>query len=136
MHTIEIFRDLPFTSIDVIVNGISISSGENTDNLQLTITDEQATIEIAYQPRNTLPKIRINNFLINTWLAGAVDTDRGMLLNIDDSFADRYKAKDISGAIASLPEKESSAPEMFDKFIGINNLYPELVAEIRATLKI
>jgi hypothetical protein len=25
---------------------------------------------------------------------------------------------------------------MFDKFIGINNLYPELVAEIRSTLKI
>jgi hypothetical protein len=136
MHTIEIFRDLLFTSIDVYVNDIKTISSSNCSALELTTDSEPATIEIVYQPRNTLPKVRVDNFLINTWLAGAYDTDRGMAFKIDSDFAQRYKAKDIAGAIASLPDKEKSAPEMFDKFIGINNLYPELVAEIRSTLKI
>jgi hypothetical protein len=116
MHTIEIFRDLPFTSLTIIINGITVVSEENTTNLQLTVNDTPATIEIAYQPGNTLPKVRVDNFLINTWLAGAVNTERGFSILLDDSFAKRYKEKDISGAIASLPEKENSAPEMFDKF--------------------
>lgn len=135
MHSIEIFRDLPFLTIEVFANEKLILSRTDISQVICEVPDS-AVVEISYQPRNTLPKIRVDNFLINTWLAGAVDTERGMSFNVDGSFPDRYKAKDIAGAINSLPEKENSAPEMFDKFIGINNLYPELVAEIRKTLKI
>lgn len=136
MHTIEVFRDLEFSSLQVFVNDRLEISGEHVYTGQACFDDTVANIRVEYQPQNTLPKIRINGFLINTWLADAVNSPAGFSLTVDSEFAKRYKAKDIQGAINSLPQKEQSAPELFDKFIGINNLYPELVAEIRTTLKL
>ena len=134
MHTLEVFRGVEFATLRILVNGSVLADKSNIASSGILNFAQDGSVDIEYQPQHQLPKIRVDGFLINTWLASAVNTSQGLSLIIDQSFADRYKAKDIEGAINSLPQKEQSAPEMFDKFIGINNLYPETVAEIKSVL--
>ena len=46
-----------------------------------------------------------------------------------------YKNKDINGRIAHLSDDQKNIDHFYDKYIGINNLHPELVTEIKELIK-
>ena len=68
------------------------------------------------------------------WLADVKQQDHQLELDIDADFLNRYSIKDRKGRLDSLSPEQKQTDHYLDKYIGINNLYPELIQEIQDLL--
>lgn len=84
-----------------------------------------------FRPFGIKPLVRVDGFLIDYWLAGVKQQDHKIDLDIDVDFFARYSQKDRQGRLDSLSDEQKQMPHYLDKYIGIDNLYPELVQEIQ-----
>jgi len=85
-------------------------------------------IKIEFFPAHIVPKIRINDCLINHWLAD-VNVSQGTLdLPLSVDFVTRYRNKDLQGRKDSLGANAGAI--VLDRNIG-NELHMDLVETIR-----
>jgi len=57
--------------------------------------------------------------------------DHQLEFDVDIGFFQKYRQKNLQGRIDSLTEDQKKMDHFWDKYIGINNLHPELVQEIQ-----
>lgn len=132
MSTLEISHTEPLKFIRIYVNQELIA--ECYDSTELIATFDQtlpAKIEVEFQPFKIKPIVRYNNFMLNYWLTNILLYDHKLEFDVTDNFYQAYKDKDIEGRLAHLSAEEKALDNLYDKYIGVNNLYPELVAEIK-----
>ena len=84
--------------------------------------------------RGTFANVRIKNEMLGGVKEGGfTKNDRGEIVSIYDSAID-YKNKNIQGRIDSLSDTQKSVDHFWDKYIGINNLHPDIVQRIKNRL--
>jgi len=135
MNTIEVSHTQSLESIKIFVNQTLVAASANTAVLTGTVDRLPAVVEVEFKPYGVKPVVRFNNYMLNYWLADVLVQDHKLEFTIGENFYKDYKNKDIAGRLAHLTIEEKSAENMYDKYIGINNLYPELVKEIKEFLK-
>ena len=134
MHTIEIEHTDNLEKICVTVNGQTIAEAQNTKFLSAEL--DQITplnILVEFCPFGVKPIVRYNGFMLDYWLANIYLENHRLLFTVDQSFFKDYKNKNIQGRIDSLSDEQKSG-QFFDKYIGINNLYPEILDNIKSNL--
>lgn len=107
----------------------------NCNQLHTSLADLPAAVEIWFQPYKVKPIVRYNNFMLDYWLANIDIYDHKIEFSVSKNFFADYKNKNMQGRIDSLSEQQKSIDHYWDKYIGINNLHPELVAEIKKLIQ-
>jgi len=132
MTTIEIESLNEFTQVKVYVNTKLVVEQTNCKSLTYNIDQPlPADIDIEFQPFKIRPIVRLDNFLLDYWLANIILQDHKLSIRVTDTFFQDYKNKNIEGRIASLPLEQKNSEQFWDNYIGVNNLYPELTNEIK-----
>lgn len=134
MNIIEIEHSTPFEQIKIYVNTELVKEDFNCQVIKFNI-DVPVDIVIDFKPYKIKPIIRFNNFMLDYWLANIRLQDHQLKFAVNSTFYQDYKNKNIDGRISSLPPEQQNVEHFWDKYIGINNLHPELVAEIKNLLK-
>ena len=88
-------------------------------------------ITINFSPFKIKPIVRLNNFMLNFWLADIMLYDHCLEFVVKQTFFQDYKNKDIVGRIAYLPDEQKNVEHFWDKYIGINNMHVDLVNQIK-----
>jgi hypothetical protein len=136
MNSIEISYSAPFDNIKIYVNQTLVAEANDVGTISSTFNYAfPVKVEVEFAPFKIKPIVRFNNFMLNYWLADILLQDHKLEFSIGENFYQDYKNKDIAGRIAHLSMEEKSLENMYDKYIGINNLYPELVKETKELLK-
>ena len=135
MNTVEVSYNQPLESVKIFVNQTLVAESADTAVLTGTVDCLPAGVEVEFKPYGIKPVVRFNDYMLNYWLANVLVQDHKLEFTISKNFYKDYKNKDIAGRLAHLTIEEKSAENMYDKYIGINNLYPELVKEIKEFLK-
>ena len=105
----------------------------NTTEIIVDI-DLPAKIKVEFSPYKARPIVRLNNIMLNYWLANIMLYDHYLEFDVPTNFFLQYKDRDMQGRIDHVPADEAHGQHYFDRYIGINNLYPELIDEIRKLL--
>lgn len=136
MNTIEVACKTGMTKVEIFVNQRPIATAVDCNKL-LAKFDEQlpATVEVFFEPFKLKPIVRLNNFMLNYWLANIVLYDHKLQFEIGKNFYQDYREKDIQGRLGHVQVQGEIPDHVYDKYIGLKNLYPELVQEIRELLK-
>jgi hypothetical protein len=136
-NSIEVFDKIPFDSIKVIINGEIIASSENTTSIFASYDTLPAEIVVEFTPEWRRPKIRLNEHLVN-WFHAKVQFEQYCFkISMPESFevfASNYVQSDIDGRLHYFKDQIDKSEQFYDKYIGIKNLYPDLVAEIKSLL--
>ena len=132
INHLEISHTSPLDFIKVYVNNNLIAECYNQSELVANFEyNSTLAIKVEFSPFKIKPVVRYKNFMLNYWLADILLYDHKLEFTITDKFYEQYKNKDIEGRLAHLSVEEKNLDNMYDKYIGINNLYPDLVAEIK-----
>lgn len=83
---------------------------------------------INFLPRNIIPSLRVNNFLINYWLAGVEVNEGVLLMPLGDDFERRYQQRDLQGRLQSLGPNPSAIT--LDRNLG-RQLHQDLVDQLQ-----
>ena len=124
MTSIELFHaDLVEASID----------GVECDHVSATsrtwrIKECPDVLTIDFLPTNIIPLLRVNDFLINHWLAGVEINDGVLRMPLGDGFAERYQQRDIQGRLQSLGPDPSAI--VLDRNLG-RQLHQDLVDQLQ-----
>ena len=135
MNTLEISSSTKFDHIKIFLNQHLVKEQSDCCSIVVDIDDLPTDVSVEFTPFKLKPLIRYNNFMINYWLADILLQDHKLEFCITENFYQDYKNKDINGRIAHLSEDQKNIEHFYDKYIGINNLHPELVAEIKELIK-
>jgi hypothetical protein len=73
--------------------------------------------------------------MLDYWLANIQLFDHELKFTITDTFFQDYKNKNIQGRIDSLSESQKDSDHYWDKYIGINNLHPDIVQQIKKLIE-
>jgi len=112
----------------------------DNNNEKSEIKDSSATwmvpyvpesVEIMFEPFGITPKLWIDNFLINFWLANVQQQDHKLIIPIGNDFFDRYWVRDGQGRLQSLGVNPD--PILVDKIVG-RNFHQSLVDDIKFKL--
>jgi len=136
-NSIEVFDNTPFDSIKIILNGAIIASGENITSIIASYDTLPAEIVVEFTPEWRRPKIRLNEHLINWVLAKVQFEQYCFKLSMPESFevfANNYLERDIFFRVEHFKDQLEKSEQFYDKYIGTNNLYPNLVAEIKTLI--
>lgn len=102
------------------------------NQLEYVITiDQPAHIEIFFEPWKIKPLIRIDNHLIDYWLANANQYDHMIQLFWDNDFYHHYRERDIKSKMQYIGLHKQ---EDIDNYLGINNTNLEIVNQIKKYL--
>jgi hypothetical protein len=134
MNRVEIASATPMEWVRITVAGENCVESRDTYSIVATIDQLPAVITAEFKPFGIRPWVRYNNFLLNHWLAQIKDYDHMLEFTITKDFYNLYRQQDIQGRLAHLSGQETAEKNLHDKYIGINNLYPELVKEIQDLL--
>ena len=136
MNHIEVSHKPELQWIKISENGVCRVEQTHCENLSVELSTElPVIITVEFQPYGIRPMIRYNGFLLNYWLADIMLYDHLAEFTVTESFYIDYKNKDIQGRLAHLSAEEHMMDNLYDKYIGVNNLYPELVQEIKDLLR-
>ena len=130
--SIELAYVKPLDYIKIYCDDILVA--ENYDCNFLKFSTELALpskITINFSPFKIKPIVRVDNFLLDYWLADIKLCDHQLEFNISKTFYEDYKNKNINGRIASLTKEQQDIEHFWDKYIGINNLHSDLVDKIK-----
>lgn len=132
MNTIEIAHVANFDHVKIYINTQLVTEQYNCASVACDIPHEfPFTVSVEFFPFKIKPIVRYNNFMLDYWLADIVLQDHKLELSIKETFYQDYKNKNINGRIASLPMEQQNIEHFWDKYIGINNLHPDLIDEIK-----
>jgi hypothetical protein len=135
MNTIEISCAQPLEWLQICLDGDCVIEGTTVTALSAQFDRPLPTrVQAQFRPFGVRPWVRYNGFLLNYWLANIMLYDHMLELEITPSFYQDYKQRDIDGRLAHVTAEERTMDNLYDKYIGTNNLYPELVREIRDLL--
>lgn len=134
MNRVEIASATPMEWVRISVAGNVCTEMHDTCSAMAAIDQSPAVITAEFRPFGIRPWVRYNNFLLNHWLANIQLYDHMLEFSVSEDFYDLYKQRDIQGRMAHVTGTDTAAENLHDKYIGINNLYPELVREIRDLL--
>lgn len=116
----------------VEVDGKVIGESDQTTEFEIAVDlTSAARMVVQFRPYKIKPLLRIEGFLIDYWLGGVYQQDHQIEFNLSDDFFDDYRRKDIEGRISYLSESQKNVEHFHDKYVGINNLHPDLLEEIR-----
>lgn len=134
MHTIEIEHTANLNSINITVNDQLVASECNTKILSVDL-DQAAPLNILveFSPFEIKPIVRYNGFMLDYWLADIYLENHRLMFTVKQTFFEDYKNKNIQGRINSLSVDQMNE-HFFDKYIGVNNLYPDVVQAIKSNL--
>jgi hypothetical protein len=93
--------------------------------------DCAANIEIFFEPWKTKPLIRVDNHLVNYWLAEIAQFDHMVSLTWDRNFYQKYQQRAMQSKIEYLG---ISKQEDIDYYLGINNSHYDIVEQIKKYL--
>ena len=96
-----------------------------------SITTLPDFVQIEFRPYGIVPKLWINGFLLNFWIADVQQEDHRLVIPIGDDFFERYKNKENRGRVDSLGENPD--PIVMDKIVG-RNFHKKLVDNIKLKL--
>jgi hypothetical protein len=123
------------TEISFKIDSIERLACHNCCTLELNLDFcRPVKLIVNFKPFGVKPLLRIDGFLMDYWLAGVKQQDHQIELDIDADFLNRYSIKDRKGRLDSLGPEQKQTDHYLDKYIGINNLYPELIREIQELL--
>lgn len=89
------------------------------------------SVEILFEPFGITPKLWIDNFLINFWLADVQQQDHKLIIPIGNDFFEKYRIRDGQGRLQSLGVNPD--PILVDKIVG-RNFHQLLVDDIKLKL--
>jgi hypothetical protein len=135
MDTLEIEHP-QLTSYTLYVDGAKHSEGrcDGSVSMALPYGDIELWINPIDKHWGILPRIRIDGFLVNTFLASIDVYDHMLRFTFDESFFRRYANKNIESIIASVPERHRNDEEYISKYFGLSGSNAGLVQEIRSLL--
>jgi hypothetical protein len=132
MHTIEIEHISELDYVKIYINTDLVAENINCKKILIAITDTlPVQVAIDFFPFKIKPIVRVDNFLLDYWLADIKLWDHRLEFNITETFYEDYKNKNIAGRIASLTKEQQNIEHFWDKYIGINNLHSDLVDKIK-----
>jgi hypothetical protein len=132
MNTIEIAHVANFDYVKIYINTELVTEQYNCASVACDIPHKfPFTVSVEFSPFKIKPIVRYNNFMLDYWLADIVLQDHKLELSIKETFYQDYKNKNINGRIASLPMEQQNIEHFWDKYIGINNLHPDLINEVK-----
>jgi hypothetical protein len=132
MSTIEVMHPSPVRFFKIYIND-QLMAEEHECKTLITHFDTKLPVNIIveFRPFQIKPKIRLDNFMLDYWLASILLEDHRVMFDITETFFQDYKDKNIQGRINYLTDKQKSVEHFYDKYVGVNNLHPELVDEIK-----
>ena len=132
MHTIEIEHINQLDYVKIYINTDLVAENINCKKIVVAITNPPPIqVAIEFFPFKIKPIVRVDNFLLDYWLANIKLWDHQLEFNISKTFYEDYKNKNIDGRIASLTKEQQNIEHFWDKYIGIDNLNPDLVDKIK-----
>lgn len=134
MNWVEIFSPTALEHIKISVNQQMVIEGHDCKILAGPVNVLPALVEIQFRPFKIRPIVRYNNFMLDYWLADIKLFDHELKFTVTDTFFQDYKNKNIQGRIDSLGQAQKDSDHFWDKYIGINNLHPALVQEIKKSI--
>lgn len=132
---LEITHRDPFHSIKISVNDAIVLEEQNINSVSIVCDSLPATISVEFSPFKIKPIVRIDNFMVNYWLANIQEQEHKLEFNLDDNFFLNYKKKDIESRLNYLTSEQQKIPEFQDKYVGVNNLHPDLVNKIKSLIQ-
>lgn len=118
----------------ISADNLALASNQHCDFLEIEIDPSVDKIIVAFRPYKIKPLIRIDGFLIDYWLAEIYQQDHQIEFQLGRDFFDRYRNRDRQGRLDSLSDQQKDVEHYLDKYIGTDNLYPDLVSQIRDLL--
>lgn len=104
-----------------------------TQDRKYTIEIEQpAIIKIFFEPWKTKPLVRIDDHLIDYWLANVMQYDHMIQFQWTDNFYSEYQQRNIQSKIEYLGLTKQ---EDIDYYLGINNSNLDIVEQIKKHLE-
>lgn len=132
MNTVEVEYPAGFELAKIYISTELAVERRDCRHVEFSFDNElPVVVAVDFFPFKIKPIVRFNGFLLDYWLAGIQLWDHRLEFTVSKTFYQDYKDKNIAGRIASLPADQQSVEHFWDKFIGINNLHPELVEEIK-----
>lgn len=122
-------------SCEYVVNDKLITKSKNSEEHEFSVTEIPCHVKINIQPYKIKPIIRIDGLMVNYGLAEITPWDHMLEFNLHDDWLERYFKNIINAKKQYLSKHGKSVPENMEKYVGINNLYPELVKEIRKIIR-
>jgi hypothetical protein len=95
-------------------------------DIWVVAVNDQSTVKIIYSA-GTVPALRVNNFLINLWLADAVTLPGSIEFCPGLNFSEKYNHKDKQGRLMSLT---NASEQVLDRNVGRNH-HESLVQELK-----
>ena len=131
MNRIEIASLTNMEYVKISVNQQTVLEQHDCKTLDCVIVSLPAMINVEFRPFKIKPIVRYNNFMLDYWLAGIQLFDHQLEFSITETFFQDYKNKNIQGRIDSLSESQKELEHYWDKYVGVNNLHPEIVQKIK-----
>ena len=132
MNSLEVADINNFEFVKVFINNSLVKEEYATNNVVVDFNDAlPVDIEVEFKPHKIKPIVRYNNIMVDYWLANILLQDHKIQFTISNNFFQDYRNKDIQGRIDSLPEEQKNVEHFYDKYIGVDNLHPEIVNEIK-----
>jgi hypothetical protein len=103
---------------------------QNNEEFYIEVEDE-ANIQIFFEPWKIKPLLRVNDHLIDYWLADVLQFDHMIQFSWTKDFYSRYQAKNIQSKIDYLGITKQ---EDIDYYLGINNSHLDIVEQIKKYL--
>ena len=94
--------------------------------------DCPATVEIFFEPWKTKPLVRVDDHLIDYWLADVMQYDHMIQMHWDEDFYVKYQQRNIQSKIEYLGLTKQ---EDIDYYLGINNSNLDIVEQIKKHLE-
>jgi hypothetical protein len=112
-----------------------IVSGEQTfiNQSAVLLPIDLTVVNIYFEPFKIKPLLRIDNILINYWLANVIQYDHMLELPISDDFWIKYYNKETESQINFAKLNHANDPMAVDKYVGISDS-SEIIARIRKRL--
>jgi hypothetical protein len=132
MNTVEIEYPAGLDSAKIYISTQLVVERRDCRRVEFSFDDKLPVhIAVEFFPFKIKPIVRFNGFLLDYWLANIQLWEHRLEFTVSETFYQDYKDKNIAGRIASLPTEHQAIEHFWDKFIGINNLHPELTEEIK-----
>jgi hypothetical protein len=93
--------------------------------------DYSADIEIFFEPWKIKPLLRVDDHLINYWLADVFQFDHMVRLHWNPEFYQQYQQRSIQSKMEYLGITKQ---EDIDYYLGINNSHFDIVDQIKRNL--
>lgn len=94
---------------------------------------DSIVINIYFEPFKIKPLLRIDNILVNYWLANVIQYDHMLEFSLSDDFWIKYYHKETESQIDFAKVNHANDPMAMDKYVGISDS-SEIIARIRQKL--